>query len=225
MPDRRFADRTVMVFGAAGALGAGLAAAFAQEGADVIGAGRTVPTRDRRLDGARYHAVDMLDDAAMGALFDDGPAPWAVINTVGGFAARTPLTELDPAVLTGQLELNLLTAALVTKHALRAMTAAGEGRLVHTASRAAVVTRGSGFAYSVSKLGVLHLVTMAANEVRGTGITVNCVVPNIIDTPANRRMMPDADHDAWPKIPDIARTYLFLASPGAHLVTGASVPV
>jgi len=225
MPERRFADRTVMVFGAAGALGAGLAAAFAQEGADVIGAGRTVPTRDRRLDGARYHAVDMLDDATMGALFDDSPAPWAVINTVGGFAARTPLAELDPAVLTGQLELNLLTAALVTKHALRAMTAAGEGRLVHTASRAAVVTRGSGFAYSVSKLGVLHLVTMAANEVRGTGITVNCVVPSIIDTPANRRMMPDADHDAWPKIPDIAQTYLFLASPGAHLVTGASVPV
>jgi NAD(P)-dependent dehydrogenase (short-subunit alcohol dehydrogenase family) len=225
MPERRFADRTVMVFGAAGALGAGLAAAFAQEGADVIGAGRTVPTRNRRLDGARYHAVDMLDDAAMGALFDDSPAPWAVINTVGGFAARTPLAELDPAVLTGQLELNLLTAALVTKHALRAMTAAGEGRLVHTASRAAVVTRGSGFAYSVSKLGVLHLVTMAANEVRGTGITVNCVVPSIIDTPANRRMMPDADHDAWPKIPDIAQTYLFLASPGAHLVTGASVPV
>jgi len=213
------------VFGAAGALGAGLAAAFAQEGADVIGAGRTVPTRDRRLDGARYHAVDMLDDAAMGALFDAGPAPWAVINTVGGFAARTPLTELDPAVLAGQLQLNLLTAALVTKHALRAMTAAGEGRLVHTASRAAVVTRGSGFAYSVSKLGVLHLVTMAANEVRGTGITVNCVVPSIIDTPANRRMMPDADHDTWPKIPDIAQTYLFLASPGAHLVTGASVPV
>lgn len=225
MPDRRFAGRTVMVFGAAGALGAGLATAFAQEGADVIGAGRTVPAGDRRLDGARYHAVDMLDDAAMGALFDDGPAPWAVINTVGGFAARTPLTELDPAVLTGQLELNLLTAALVTKHALRAMTAAGQGRLVHTASRAAVVTRGSGFAYSVSKLGVLHLVTMAANEVRGTGITVNCVVPNIIDTPANRSMMPDADHDAWPKIPDIAQTYLFLASPGARLVTGASVPV
>jgi NAD(P)-dependent dehydrogenase (short-subunit alcohol dehydrogenase family) len=214
-----------MVFGAAGALGAGLATAFAQEGADVIGAGRTVPAGDRRLDGARYHAVDMLDDAAMGALFDDGPAPWAVINTVGGFAARTPLTELDPAVLTGQLELNLLTAALVTKHALRAMTAAGQGRLVHTASRAAVVTRGSGFAYSVSKLGVLHLVTMAANEVRGTGITVNCVVPSIIDTPANRSMMSDADHDAWPKIPDIAQTYLFLASPGAHLVTGASVPV
>ena len=96
---------------------------------------------------------------------------------------------------------------------------------MHTASRAAVVTRGSGFAYSVSKLGVLHLVAMAADEVRGTGITVNCVVPSIIDTPANRNAMPDADHASWPKIPDVAQTYLFLASPGARLVSGAAIPV
>jgi NAD(P)-dependent dehydrogenase (short-subunit alcohol dehydrogenase family) len=225
MPDRRFADRTVMVFGAAGALGAGLVSAFAAEGAAVVGVDRAVPTGDRRLEGARYRAVDVLDDAALGALFDDGPAPWAVVNTVGGFAGHAPLSELDPAVLTGQLELNLLTAALATKHALRTMTAAGQGRLVHTASRAAVVTRGSGFAYSVSKLGVLHLVTMAADEVRGSGVTVNCVVPSIIDTPANRSAMPDADHASWPRIPDIARTYLFLASPEAGLVSGAAVPV
>jgi NAD(P)-dependent dehydrogenase (short-subunit alcohol dehydrogenase family) len=54
---------------------------------------------------------------------------------------------------------------------------------------------------------------------------VNCVVPSIIDTPANRAAMPDADHASWPKIPDIARTYLFLASPAAGLVSGAAVPV
>jgi len=225
MPGERFADRTVMVFGAAGALGGGLASAFAAEGAALIGVDRAMPAGDRRLEGARYHAVDVLDDSALAAVFDDGPAPWAVVNTVGGFAPHVPLAELDPAVLTGQLELNLVTAALVTKHALRRMKATGEGRLVHTASRAATVTRGQGFAYSVSKLGVLHLVTMAADEVRGTGITVNCVVPTIIDTPANRSAMPDADHASWPKIPDIAQAYLFLASPGARLVSGAAVPV
>ena len=225
MPDGRFAGRTVMVFGAAGALGAGLAAAFAAEGAALIGVDRSTPATDRRLEGARYHAVDVLDDGALGALFDAAPPPWAVVNTVGGFAPYAALTDLDPAVLTGQLELNLLTAALVTKHALRHMKAVGRGRLVHTASRAATVTRGQGFAYSVSKLGVLHLVTMAADEVRGTGITVNCVVPSIIDTPANRRAMPDADHASWPQIPDVAQAYLFLASPGAHLVSGAAVPV
>ena len=105
------------------------------------------------------------------------------------------------------------------------MTPAGRGRIVHTASRAALVHAGSGFAYSVSKLGVLHLVAMAAAEVRGTHVTVNCVVPNIIDTPANRAMLPSADHDAWPKVPDIARTYIYLASPDAGLVNGAAVPV
>ena len=225
MPGEQFAGRTVMVFGAAGALGGGLASAFAAEGAAVIGVDRAEPTGDRRLEGASYHAVDVLDDTALGALFDGVPVPWAVVNTVGGFAPHSPLTALDPAVLTGQLELNLLTAALVTKHALRRMAAAGQGRLVHTASQAAVVTRGQGFAYSVSKLGVMHLVTMAADEVRNTGITVNCVVPSIIDTPANRSAMPDADHASWPKIPDIAQAYLFLASPAAHLVSGASVPV
>src|SRR6516162_2348873 len=225
MPGGRFTDKTVMVFGAAGALGAGLAAAFIGEGADVIGVDRAGPSGDRRLEGARYHALDVLDDHALAALFDDGPPPWAVISTVGGFAPYSPLTDLDPAELTAQLELNLLTAALVTKHALRRMKAAGQGRLVLTASRAAVVTRGQGFAYSVSKLGVLHLVAMAADETRGTAITVNCVVPSIIDTPANRAAMPDADHESWPKVDDLARAYLFLASPEAHLVSGAAIPV
>jgi NAD(P)-dependent dehydrogenase (short-subunit alcohol dehydrogenase family) len=225
MPDTDFAGRTVIVIGAAGALGAGLITAFAEAGAQVAGVDKALPAPDRQRDGVSYHAADVLDDAALAALFGQGPPPWAVVNTVGGFAAHAPLAEMDLAVLAGQLELNLVSAALVTKHALRRMTAAGQGRIVHTASRAALVTQGSHFAYSVSKLGVLHLVSMAAEETRGTGITVNCVVPSIIDTPANRSAMPDADHASWPKIPEIARAYLFLASPAARLVTGAAIPV
>ena len=225
MPEVEFGGRPVVVFGAAGALGSGLCAALVAAGASVTGADRAAPPAGDRLDGVRYEQVSVLDDTALGAFFSDQPAPWAVINTIGGFAPHTPLPELDPGVLTRQLELNLLTAALVTKHALRGMRAAGQGRIVHTASRAAVVTKGSGFAYSVSKLGVLHLVQMAAEETRGTGITVNCVVPSIIDTPANRAAMPGADHGSWPKVPDIAQAYLFLASPAAHLVSGAAIPV
>lgn len=225
MADETFSGRTVLVFGAAGALGAGLAHAFSAAGAEVTGVDRSQPEGDRKLAGVRYAAADVLDDAALRELFDSAPAPWAVANTVGGFAAHRPLAELDLAELAAQINLNLVSAALITKHALRVMRPAGQGRVVHTASRAGQVSKGSGFAYSVSKLGVLHLVTMAAEEVRGTGITVNAIVPSIIDTPANRAAMPNADHDAWPKVPDIARSYLFLAAPGTGLVNGAALPV
>ncbi len=220
-----FDGRFVMVMGAVGALGAGLASAFQEAGATVLGVVRHLPRDGSGPTSVRYRAVDVGDDAALGALFDEEPVPWAVVNTVGGFAPHVPLADLDPAVLVQQLQLNLVSAALITKHALRRMSPAGAGRLVHTASRSALVTAGSGFAYSVSKAGVLHLVQMAAAEVRGTGVTVNCVVPSIIDTPANRAAMPNANHDAWPKVAEIASAYLYLSSPQAKLVSGASVPV
>lgn len=220
-----YAGRAVVVFGAAGALGSGLAAAFAAAGAAVTGVDKAEPAAERQLEGVRYTSADAASDEAVRALFDAAPAPWAVINTVGGFAPHRPLAETDVAELTGQLALNLVSAAVVTKQALRVMRPAGSGRIVHTASRAGVVSKGSGFAYSVSKLGVLHLVSMAADEVRGSGVTVNCVVPSIIDTPANRAAMPSSDHDAWPKVADIARSYLYLAAPESGLVNGAALPV
>jgi NAD(P)-dependent dehydrogenase (short-subunit alcohol dehydrogenase family) len=225
MPEVRFDGRTVLVFGASGALGAGVAAALAEAGASVTGVDRAEPPADRRLDGAKYRSADVGDEDAVRELFDSVPAPWAVLNTVGGFAGPRPLADLDLAELAGQISLNLVTAAVITKHALRVMQPVGQGRIVHTASRAGVVTAGSGFAYSVSKVGVLHLVSMAADEVRGSGITVNCVVPSIIDTPANRAAIPNANHAAWPKVADIARTYAYLASPGSGLVNGAALPV
>ncbi|HEY7143657.1 MAG TPA: SDR family NAD(P)-dependent oxidoreductase [Streptosporangiaceae bacterium] len=219
------AGRAALIFGGAGALGSGVAAAFAAAGASVTAVDRVLPAGRRQLPDVGYQAADVLDDESVAALFDPASPPWAVINTIGGFAGHRPFAELDPAELTGQIELNLVTAALITKHAMRAMQPAGQGRVVHTASRAGVVSQGSGFAYSVSKLGVLHLVSMAADEVRGSGITINCVVPSIIDTPANRAAMPSADHAAWPKVPDIARTYLYLARPESGLINGAAMPV
>jgi NAD(P)-dependent dehydrogenase (short-subunit alcohol dehydrogenase family) len=225
MAEQDMTGRTVLVFGAGGALGAGVAASFAAAGASVVGVDKAEPASERQLAGVSYRVANVFSDEAVGALFDSVPAPWAIANTVGGFAPNRPFAELDPAELATQIELNLVSAAIITKHALRAMQQVGAGRIVHTASRAGVVSKGSGFAYSVSKLGVLHLVHMAADEVRGTGITVNCVVPSIIDTPANRAAMPSANHEAWPKVPDVARTYVYLAAPASGLINGAAVPV
>lgn len=219
-----FDGRTVVVTGASGALGAGLATAFTAAGARVVGVDRAAPDERAVVDGVRYETADLTDDAHVAELID-ATAPWAVVSTVGGFAPKSALSELDPEELEVQLHLNLMTAAVVTKHALRVMKPAGEGRVVLTSSRAAQATTSNGFAYSLSKLAVLHLVRMASEEVAGTGVTVNAVVPSILDTPANRASMPDADHDRWPKIPDVARSYVYLASPASHLVNGAALPV
>lgn len=220
-----YTGRTVVVTGTSGALGSGLATAFTAAGATVVGVDRAEPEPIAVVAGVRYEAVDLTDDGSVGRLFDGLDAPWAFVHTVGGFAPQGSLASLDLGELEKQIALNLVTAAVVTKHALRVLQPRGEGRVVLTASRAATVTKGVGFSYSVSKLAVLHLVRMASEEVAKTGITVNSVVPSIIDTPANRASMPDADHERWPKIPDIASTYVFLASPAASLVNGAALPV
>jgi NAD(P)-dependent dehydrogenase (short-subunit alcohol dehydrogenase family) len=220
-----FTGRTVVVTGTSGALGAGLASAFTEAGAQVVGLDRAEPDERAVVKSVRYEAVDLTDDAHVATVLDAIDTPWAVVSTVGGFAPNTPLTDLDPEELDQQLTLNLMTAAIVTKHALRVMKPAGEGRVVLTASRAASDTKHNGFAYSVSKLGVLHLVRMASEEVAGTGITINAVVPSIIDTPANRAAMPDSDHDRWPKVADLARAYVYLASPASKPVNGAALPV
>ncbi len=144
MAEQSYAGLAVMVFGAAGALGSGVAAAFAAAGASVAGVDKAEPAAERRLDGVRYSCADVLADETVGALLDSAPAPWAVINTVGGFAPHRPLAESDVGELTGQLMLNLVSAAVITKHALRVMRPAGAGRIVHTASRAGVVSKGSG---------------------------------------------------------------------------------
>lgn len=215
--------KSVIITGATGGLGAGVVRAFVEAGADVVGLVHSTPREG--LAGVRYEIVDLTSEQKVADLFASTAAPWAVVNTVGGYAPHRPFTEFDPGELATQFTLNLSTAAILTKHALRAMMEAGQGRIIHTASRAATHPKGTGFAYSVTKAGVLHLVEMAAEEVAKTNIRVNAVSPSIIDTPANRAAMPNANHDAWPTPERIAQAYLFLASESSDLVNGATLPV
>ena len=99
------------------------------------------------------------------------------------------------------------------------------GRIIHVSSRAAVSGRRNAAAYAVAKNAVLTLVEAQAEELRDTNITVNAVLPSIIDTPANRAAMSKADWSRWPRAEDIARVLLFLASDDAQLISGASIPV
>ena len=222
-----FDGRTVAIFGGTGALGGAVVARLVADAATVVVGDAREPDADAAQTGVTYKVVNATDEASVAAFFEGlGDAPWAVINLIGGFTPSQPLAELDLAVLARQLELNVVTAATITKHAIATMSRGGDGgRIVHTSSRVAQQDGKNGFAYSVSKLAVVRLVEAAAAEVKDAGITVNCVMPSIIDTPANRDAMPKSDYSRWPKPEQIAAVFAFLTSDESVLISGAAIPV
>jgi NAD(P)-dependent dehydrogenase (short-subunit alcohol dehydrogenase family) len=122
-------------------------------------------------------------------------------------------------------DLNVVSAFLASKHAARAMVKQGSGRIINISSRAAHRGRKNAAAYAVAKAAIITLTEAQAEEVRDSGITVNCVLPSIIDTPANRTAMPNTDVSRWPTPDEVARVLLFLASDDAQLISGAAIPV
>ncbi len=135
------------------------------------------------------------------------------------------MAESDKAALMTQIDGNLVSCFLCCRAAIGAMK--GDGRIVNVASRQALEPRsGAGMtAYTIAKSGVATLTIALAEEAAKDGILVNAVAPSIMDTAANRKAMPKANFDAWPKIEEVATTILFLASPENRVTRGAVVPV
>ena len=217
--------RTVIVLGATGGLGRAVTERFRDDGAPVLAFDARIPAAQHRQDGVSYVAVDALDETSVAAAFAEVPHAAAVVNLIGGYAPPQGLAMLDIGVLRQQFELNLVTAAIVTKYAMPALAARGGGAIVHVSSRVALEKWENGFAYSVTKLGVVRLVEAAAVEGREDGVRVNCILPSIIDTPANRAALPDAKHHLWPKPAELAAVLSFLVSDDAALISGAAIPV
>ncbi|MEW6019792.1 MAG: SDR family oxidoreductase, partial [Pseudomonadota bacterium] len=121
--------------------------------------------------------------------------------------------------------MNVKTAANASRAALPWLRRSAAGRIVNVGAMGAIKSAAGMGAYGASKAGVHRLTESLAEELKGEGITVNAILPSIIDTPANRADMPDADFSAWVSPADLAKVMLFLASPDARAVTGALLPV
>jgi NAD(P)-dependent dehydrogenase (short-subunit alcohol dehydrogenase family) len=219
------AKRTAIVLGATGGLGRAVTERFRDDGASVLAFDARIPAPEHRQDGVSYVVVDALDETSVAAAFAEVPHAAAVVNLIGGYAPPQELAMLDIGVLRQQFELNLVTAAIVTKYAMPMLAAHGGGAIVHVSSRVALQKWEAAFSYSVSKLGVVRLVEAAAVEGREDGVRVNCILPSIIDTPANRAALPNAMHHAWPKPSELAAVLAFLVSDDAVLISGAAIPV
>jgi NAD(P)-dependent dehydrogenase (short-subunit alcohol dehydrogenase family) len=151
--------------------------------------------------------------------------PWrALVNASGGYSGGEA-HRIDDEEMLDQLELNLLGPWRLARAAARAMIEhQSGGRIVNVASRAAVHVAGGQAGYQLAKTALVRLTEVMALELREHGITVNAVLPSIIDTPANRFAMPRADHDSWPTPAQVAATITWLLGDEAELVSGASVP-
>jgi NAD(P)-dependent dehydrogenase (short-subunit alcohol dehydrogenase family) len=149
----------------------------------------------------------------------------ALVNAAGGYSGGAKLWEHEPQVLYRMLALNLRPGYALARAALPAMLEQGYGCIVNVAANAAFDHPAGAAAYAASKAAVVALTGSLAGEAKGTGVRINSVLPSIIDTPANRQAMPDADFTRWPKPDDIARVILFLCSDDARLIHGAAVPV
>jgi NAD(P)-dependent dehydrogenase (short-subunit alcohol dehydrogenase family) len=223
-----FSGKHVVITGGTGALGTAVVSALLSAGATCTvpyvhegEAGRFPHRGDAKL---KLIAVADLADEAMVAKVYDGIKPWASIHIAGGFAMGK-VADTDRAALMAQIDSNLVSCFLCCRAAVNAMSEGG--RIVNVAARPALEWRsGAGMtAYTIAKTGVAALTVALAEEVAKDGILVNAVAPSIMDTPANRKAMPKADFDAWPKVEEVAATILFLASPDNKVTRGAIVPV
>jgi NAD(P)-dependent dehydrogenase (short-subunit alcohol dehydrogenase family) len=218
--------KIVLIAGGSGALGQTVVPAFSMAGAQVITVDRNPPSA--QVGSCAAMKADVTDEADVQRVVKEvirtrGRID-ALINLVGGFAMGR-VVETDTPLWQRMLTMNVTAAFLLSKAVLPHMVARGTGRIVHVAAWAAVEPFPGAAAYIVSKASLLALINVLALELSGSGVTVNGVLPNTIDTPANRASMPQTDPSTWTKPESIAGTLLFLASEEARQISGAAIPI
>ena len=221
------ANRVIAITGAAGVLGSAVAKAAAE-----------LPVRLALIDHARHCpgpegafvqvGVDLTDAAqaagAIDAVAGELGGLDVLLNIAGGFRWET-VEGGDPETWPQLYRLNVLTATNASRAAVPHLKRSAAGRIVNVGSAAALKAGLGMGAYAASKAGVHALTQALAEELKTDGVTVNAVLPSIIDTPTNRADMPEADVSAWVAPEHLAAVILFLASEVAGAVSGALVPV
>ncbi len=226
------ADRTALVTGGTGGLGSAVVARLLDDGWRVVVpwvAERELERVERRP-GLELVEADLFEPdavaAAVATAAGDAGAPLrAVVNLVGGFAQGARVAEEPIETFEAQLRLNLRPTYLVTQAALPHLVAAGGGAIVCVGTRAALQPFAGAAGYVTAKAAVIAFAQAVAVEYRDEGVRCNAILPSVIDTPANRAAMPNADHARWVAPAQIAGTIAALCSDDCAATSGAAIPV
>lgn len=224
-------ERVIAISGAFGALGRAVAAMAARRGLSLALIDQA-PIAPPELEGANtliLPGADLASElgaaAAMAAIRTRFGRLDGLLNIAGTFK-WTPLEDSQPADWDLLWRVNVQTCANMCRAAIPLLKASGAGRIVNVGAGAAAGKAAAGMGpYTASKAGVHKLTEALADELKGEGVTVNAVLPSTIDTPANRKDMPDAKFDTWVRPDELAEVMLFLASPEASGITGALIAV
>jgi len=232
--------RAVVLTGATGNVGPAVLRAYLEQGAHVA-----MPVREEAKGAALrdslgdlagtaedprilVRASDPGGAAAMEGFVEEVLRTWGrldvVANLVGGYAASDAATG-DLAAYRRYWDQKVATIVTATTACLRPMRARGYGRIVNVASTAALKGEKNAAGYAMANAALLRWTESLAEEVKREGITANCVLPRIIDTPENRAAMPKADPSRWATAAEIAAVVLFLSTDEASGITGTAVPV
>jgi 3-oxoacyl-[acyl-carrier protein] reductase len=219
--------KVVVVTGASGALGGVVAAAALAKGARVASLDYAKPDTKDTPDRIDLGGVDLSDAAHANEAIEAVAARFGrldvLINIAGAFSFET-IADGAPKTWQRLYAINLLTALNASRAAIPHLVASPAGRIINIGAIAALQAGAGMGPYAASKAGVHRLTEALAAELKGK-VTVNAVLPSIIDTPANRASMPSADFAKWVTAEELANVILFLASDDAGAITGALIPV
>jgi NAD(P)-dependent dehydrogenase (short-subunit alcohol dehydrogenase family) len=226
----RFDGRTVVITGASGNLGRVVAREFGAAGANLVLAGSDA-AKLKSVFGAgdgksRLVAADLLDRAQAQRIVEAAAGRIDVLcNIAGGFKMGEAVHETSDETWKLLFDLNVRTLLNTVRAVVPVMLQAGGGKIINVGAFSAREGAARMGAYIAAKSAVMRLTETMSAELRGHGINVNCVLPTTIDTPDNRRAMPDADPAKWVAPEDLAKTMMFLASDDARGLHGAALPV
>ena len=236
MKDYDFEGKTVLITGGTGALGRQVSLSFLKSNAVAAithVTDREIPQLESTLGDLMNKVIllkaDIGDEQQVKNLVSDVMKKYGridiLINIVGGYLGGKKVTEMTEKEWDLMMNLNLKTAFLISKHVVEQMVKQGSGKVIHVAARLGLKGIGGNSAYSASKSGLIRLVESLSDEVKDNNINVNCIMPSIIDTGANRKDMQNADFSKWVKPSEIAKVMLFLASDDSKPIHGAAIPV
>lgn len=226
-----FSKKVVLITGGTGALGRMLVKKFIDSGAITISSFHSEQGAEKlKIENPRVELIkmDLLREEQLLKTIPQLVRQFGTINilvnVVGGYLGGRNINDLNETEWDAMLNLNLKSAFLISKYVIPVMKSGNGGHIVHISSRTGQKSEGGDSAYAASKAGLIRFVESAAQEFMEAKININCVLPAIIDTDANRKAMPNAEFSKWLSTEEIANVILFLCSSDARAINGAAIP-